>query len=53
VPLRTIVRQRHGAQLRAVHAALDQRFKQPNADWMGAFRAAAEWRSWNRWVGKS
>jgi hypothetical protein len=42
VPLRTIVRERHGAQLHAVHAALDQRFKQPNANWMGVFRAAAE-----------
>lgn len=35
VPLRTNVRQHHGGQLRAVHAALGQRFKQPNADWMG------------------
>lgn len=42
VPLRTSVRQHHAGQLRAVHAALDQRFKQPNADWMGVFRASAE-----------
>jgi hypothetical protein len=42
VPLRTTVRQRHGAQLRAVHAALDERFNEPNAGWMGVFRAAAE-----------
>jgi hypothetical protein len=42
VPLRTSVRQNHGGQLRAVHAALDQRFKQPTAEWMGVFRAAAE-----------
>jgi hypothetical protein len=42
VPLRTSVRQHHRAQLHAVHAALDQRFKEPNADWMGVFRAAAE-----------
>jgi hypothetical protein len=42
VPLRSTVRQHHGTQLRAVHAALDQRFNQPNADWMGVFRAAAE-----------
>jgi hypothetical protein len=42
VPLRTTVRQRHGAQLRSVHAALDQRFNEPNANWMGVFRAAAE-----------
>jgi hypothetical protein len=42
VPLRTTVRQRHGAQLRAVFDALDQRFNEPNADRMGVFRAAAE-----------
>ena len=42
VPLRTNVRQQHAGQLRAVHAALDERFNQPTADWMGVFRAAAE-----------
>jgi hypothetical protein len=42
VPLRTNVRDNHGAQLRAVHVALDERFNQPNADWIGVFRAAAE-----------
>ena len=42
VPLRTTVRQRHGVQLRAVHAALDRRFEQPTANWMGVLRAAAE-----------
>jgi hypothetical protein len=42
VPLRTSVRDHHGAQLRAVHAALDERFNQPNANWIGVFRAAAE-----------
>ncbi len=42
VPLRTTVRQRHGVELQAVHEALDRRFGQPNADWMGVFRAAGE-----------
>ena len=42
VPLRARVRQQNGAALRAVHAALDQRFNDPNANWMGVFRAAAE-----------
>ena len=42
VPLRTRVRQQHATQLRGLHAALDKRFSQPNADWMGVFRAAAE-----------
>lgn len=42
VPLRTRVREKRTAALHAVHAALDQRFKQPNAEWMGVFRAAAE-----------
>jgi hypothetical protein len=42
VPLRTTVRQRHGAQLGAVHAALDERFNDRNANWMGVFRAAGE-----------
>ncbi|MBN3507683.1 hypothetical protein JYB55_02380 [Mycolicibacterium septicum] len=42
VPLRTIVRKRHSGELGAVHAALDDRFNDRNADWMGVFRAAAE-----------
>jgi hypothetical protein len=42
LPLRTNVRQQHKTQLNAVQAALDQRFSQPNAEWMGVFRAAAE-----------
>ena len=42
VPLRDEVRTKHRAQLNTVFAALDNRFKQPTAAWMGCFRAAAE-----------
>ncbi|AHC27880.1 MULTISPECIES: hypothetical protein [Mycobacteriaceae] len=42
VALRDIVRREHTQQLRLVHAALDRRFEQPNVNWMGVFRAAAE-----------
>jgi hypothetical protein len=42
VALRDIVRRQHAPELRSVHAALDRRFEQPNANWMGVFRAAAE-----------
>jgi len=42
VPLRTTVRKRHSDQRGSVHAALDERFNDRNADWMGDFRAAAE-----------
>ncbi|GFG65522.1 hypothetical protein MKUB_30120 [Mycobacterium kubicae] len=42
VPLRTRVRQQHAGQLRSVFRALDQRFGEPNGQWMGVFRAAAE-----------
>lgn len=42
VPLRSLVRQKYGASLTAVHAALDKRFNDRDADWMGVFRAAAE-----------
>ncbi len=42
VPLRETVRVNHKAQLVALHGALDRRFNQPNAQWMGVFRAAAE-----------
>lgn len=53
VPLRTNVRQHHAAQLRAVHGALDQGFKEPNADWWAYFAPQPKWRSWRRWVGGS
>jgi hypothetical protein len=42
VAFRGIVRRDYAQQSRLVHAALDRRFEQPNANWMGVFRAAAE-----------
>lgn len=42
VPLRESVRTNHKAEFATLTAALDKRFNQPNAVWMGAFRAAAE-----------
>lgn len=41
VPLRERVLKDHKAELAVLNAALDQRFKQPDAIWMGVFRAAA------------
>lgn len=42
IPLRDEVRKNHKAKLNAVFHALNERFKQPNAQWFGAFQAAAE-----------
>jgi cation diffusion facilitator CzcD-associated flavoprotein CzcO len=42
VPLRDNVRTKHKAELERLFATLDRRFNQPNASWMGAFRAGAE-----------
>ena len=41
VPLRDEVRKNHGAKLSAVFEALGSRFNR-NAEWFGAFQAAAE-----------
>jgi hypothetical protein len=42
IPLRTQVRERHGARLQAVHAALYERFDRTGDDYLNVFRAAAE-----------
>jgi len=42
IPLRDDVRKDHTGQLFAVFDALNERFRQPNAPWFGAFQAAAE-----------
>jgi hypothetical protein len=42
VPLRTLVRRKHHAELAAVHAALYERFNQTSEDYLNVFRAAAE-----------
>jgi hypothetical protein len=36
------VRTQHKTEFAALNAALDRRFNQPDAVWMGVFRAAAE-----------
>lgn len=42
VPLRTMVRERHRAELLAVHAALEERFDRTSDDFLNVFRAASE-----------
>ena len=42
VPLLDRVRTNHKAQLEALNASLDRRFNQPDANWMGVFRAGGE-----------
>jgi hypothetical protein len=42
VPLRDRVRTNNKAQLEALNDALDRRFHQPDAEWMGVFRVAGE-----------
>lgn len=42
IPLRTEVRENHGAKLGAVFEALRQRFGRSDTEWFGAFQAAAE-----------
>lgn len=42
IPLRTEVREKHTGMLAAVFEALRTRFGQSDAEWFGAFQAAAE-----------
>jgi hypothetical protein len=42
IPLRDLVRTKHRREFGALTVALDKRFGQPTASWMGCFYAAAE-----------
>lgn len=42
VPLRTLVRTKHSAELASVHAALYERFDRTSEDYLNVFRASAE-----------